>query len=222
MPQCNWKTNWKRNQKSGQLIVEQEKHEALMAIARVLTEEEKQAILDRWAPAGSRLHGAQVADLLDMAEQHDTHVAVTDEFTGEHRGRLPDVPGLVYAVLVPVMADLPLTVASVIKLLLRAGLMPEREPVIAWESYATPSGACYTGTGRTLRYLVAPGTDGQMRLCRWRQDHDNPLEDIREATWTSILVSTVSEGRAFAERYENGQDLLWAPAWSLGRRRPVR
>jgi hypothetical protein len=197
--------------------VEQEKHEALMAVARALAGDEEQAILHRWAPEGSRLRGAQVADLLDMAEQHDTHVEVTDEFDSEHGGELPDVPGLIYAEIALIMASVPLTVTNVIKLLLRAGLMPRPESVITWEPYATPSGTGYTGCGKTFRYLVVLGPDHQARLCRWRQAHDNPLDDIREATWTSILVSTTDEGRNFAERYERGQDLPWAPAWSLGR-----
>jgi hypothetical protein len=100
---------------------------ALTAVCAALTEDERAAILNRWAPPGSRMHGAHVDDLLEMAYDADALIMDTEPFWEANEGDLPAIPGVGFALYALVMARQELTVAAVLDLCQRAGLIAAKE-----------------------------------------------------------------------------------------------
>jgi hypothetical protein len=101
---------------------------ALTTVCAALTAEQNEAILSRWAPAGSRLHGAHVADLIDIAEDSDALCSVTDPFFEEHEDEVPDIPGIRHAAYALAMTGREaLTVAALLSLCERASLLAAKE-----------------------------------------------------------------------------------------------
>jgi hypothetical protein len=103
-------------------------HDALMAVARSLTPDETAAFLARLAPPGSRLHGAEVADLLDMLDQQDAWLDKIEPFYEDNEGQLPQVAGTRYALYALLGLGRELTVENLTRMLMRAGLMPGIAP----------------------------------------------------------------------------------------------
>jgi hypothetical protein len=103
---------------------------ALAAVCAALTGDENAAILARWAPPTSRLHGAHVADLIDMALDSDALCSVTDPFFEANERELPQVPGIGYAAYALAMTGPDaLTADALLGLCERAGLIPRRHDV---------------------------------------------------------------------------------------------
>jgi len=202
--------------------------EVLARLVAALTEDETSRILARFAPEGSHLHGAHADDLIDMADAHDTFVAETDPFYEAHGAEL-DLLGARFAVIALCIMREPLTVLSVKKLLLRARLLPPATTVLSWEPYgsnAVHHPCSWVARGSEFTYLVLRTAYERCLLARWSRENDRQpeLNDSRthEALETSIEVSSTAEGRRLADRFEQGEDLYWATAWSHSRRPALR
>jgi hypothetical protein len=117
-------------------------HDAIMAVARRLTDDENRAILARLAPVGSPMHGAQPADLLDMLYDTDAWLREVEPFYERHEGRgeLPDRPETRYAIYALLASGRELTIDNLRELLARPERPEYREHV--WRSEAGSSYLC--------------------------------------------------------------------------------
>lgn len=96
--------------------------DALLAVARALTEDEQRNLTASAAARWPRIAGADAADVLDLTDNADMFLDLTEAFFAEHAGELPDVRGLRYAAHALIILGRPLTAAAVLDLIRRAGL----------------------------------------------------------------------------------------------------
>jgi hypothetical protein len=198
-----------------------ERQAALTAIADALTEQEVQTIMDRTIANSPSFHGT-VASLLSLADRTTGYAGLIDPFYASLRGheKLPPGFGRRFAVLALCLLGEELSYMGVMKLLLRAHLLPGEPVVLTWRHHSTsPMRAvtAYVAEGETWRYLVTHAWDGRVLLCRYRKtwDREDPdsLEPVRQAAETAIEVASVTDGRQTADLYERGQDIPWCPVW---------
>jgi hypothetical protein len=123
-------------------------HDALMAVARSLTPDETAAFLARLAPPGSRLHGAEVADLLDMLDQHDAWLDQIEPFYADNEHELPQVAGTRYALYALLGLGRELTVENLTRMLTAAGLLPKAAPARVQDRPATAGAGTLTAEAR--------------------------------------------------------------------------
>ena len=103
----------------------EQKHDAVMAVADALTVDEQAEFLRIVAEQWPGLRGAHVADVLDIAADHDMFLDVTEPFYEAHEAELPESMGMPYATRALVILGRELTVPAVTGLLTRAGLVPD-------------------------------------------------------------------------------------------------
>jgi hypothetical protein len=190
-------------------------HDALMAVARSLTEAEADGI--RAFAAACGLDGAEPADWIAEADNADAYLDRIELMFTEHGSELPAVPGVSFVMYAIIALDLPLTAVNVKKMLLRAGLLPPVTPVLEWAVYSAGAAgpvAGYIAEGETEKYFVTRTPDRRFLLCRWDKNLAAPeLEAMRQAASTLIEVSTPDEGRRFAESFERGEGIGHVVAW---------
>ncbi len=97
--------------------------DALLAVARALTEDETRQLLANTAARWPRCAGADVADILDLTDNHDLFLETTEPFFEARQGDLPDVRGLRYAAHALIILGRELTVPALLDLMGRAGLI---------------------------------------------------------------------------------------------------
>jgi hypothetical protein len=98
-----------------------ERHDALMAVARALTQDEQALILAK-SRKWPGMAGAEVADVLDHTVDYDEFLDRTEPFYETLPTDFPGGPGVIYALHSLILLGVPLTTASVRALLARAGL----------------------------------------------------------------------------------------------------
>jgi len=96
--------------------------DALLAVARALTEDEQRDLMAAVTARWPRLDGADPADVLDLTDNADMFLDLTEPFFELHGGELPDVRGLRYAAHALIILARPLTVPAVLDIVRRAGL----------------------------------------------------------------------------------------------------
>jgi hypothetical protein len=97
-------------------------HQALMAVAGALTDNERAAILAR-SSTWPGMNGAGVADVLDMTVSYDEFLSQTEPFYESLPPDFPGGPGTIFALHALILLRQPLTVEAVLELLVRAGLV---------------------------------------------------------------------------------------------------
>ena len=111
--------------------MERERQDAVtkdvLAIDRALTPAERALFLERVYNRQPRMVGAEVADVLDIWQNSDAYLGLTEPFWEQHREELHRTRGMVYAVYAAlVLDDGSLNIETVRNLARRAGL-PARE-----------------------------------------------------------------------------------------------
>lgn len=103
------------------------RHRALMAVAAAVRESGgKDKLLaeafDRWP----RLRGATIADVLDMTDNYDMFLDITEPFGETHDAELPPVPAVRFALHALIILGGELTVTRLLQLLSKAGYGPRQ------------------------------------------------------------------------------------------------
>lgn len=97
----------------------------VLAIDRALTDEERALFLERVYNRVPRLVGAHVADVLDIWDNSDAFLGLTEPFWEAHAGELDRIRGARFAVYAAlVLDDGSLKIETVRELAQRAGLPP--------------------------------------------------------------------------------------------------
>lgn len=97
----------------------------VLAVDRALTDEERALFLSEVFNRMPRLTGAHVADVLDIFENSDAYLPITEPFWEAHGEELHRIRGAVYAVYAAlVLQDGRPTIEKVRELAQRAGLPP--------------------------------------------------------------------------------------------------
>jgi len=164
--------------------VEAERTAELNAVAHALTTDESTRLL----AAVPRMRGAHVNDVLDEALECDTFVGQTDPFFERYADQMPDLNyAPAYAAYALLLMGERLTVAAVLRLLFRAGVLgTEHEAQVrdfmveevadamarAWDlNYGEPGGP---KLGRYDARLMARHAIARLHVIRER-DHIDPL-----------------------------------------------
>lgn len=197
----------------------EERQAALTAIAGALTEQEAETIMDRMVASTPSFHGT-AADLLSLTDRTNGYTDLTRNFytSIEQRKNMTRGWGLHFAVLAMCMlGEEFLTVMNVMKLMLRAHLLPGEPIVLIWRHHSTPpmrAVTAHVAEGEEWQYLVTQTWDGRVLLCRWHKNRKpTDLDAMRQAVETAIEVVSVTDGQQTADLYERGQDVPWFPAW---------
>lgn len=184
-------------------------HDALLAIARSLTPDETAAIGARLAPPVSRMHGAEVADLLDQLDQTDAWLDKIEPFYEDHQHELPQVTGTRYALYALLALDAALTMENLTRMLTAAGLLPKAVPALAWSPVIRGAGVItgYQAESARWRYLTGPKGGPGYFLTRWTRGGLTYLDDLTEAVRLAAAVDSLDQGRRTAELFEAGEDI---------------
>jgi hypothetical protein len=182
--------------------------DVLLAIERALTADERTAfdtyVRDNWP----RLVGATPADVLEHTTSYDMFLDRTEPFFGAHPDELPTGTPNTAVLHLLIILGRELTPLNLAKALIRAHLMPQREPGLSWATHISHTTARWQASGAKFRYLVCPSEDSAWLLTRWDKNLDpGDIEVVCQAAREAVAVTTPDEGRRMAELFESGQDI---------------
>jgi hypothetical protein len=195
----------------------------LVLIQEALTDGEVCQFLDEAARRWPGTEGAHVADVLELTISHDEFLDQTEPFFEEHGDHLPAAAPNTAALHALIILGRELTMANLIAVLLKAGLMPvPAVPALRWRVASAPSGAQparaaigWQAQGREFFYLTGAKTAGPgYFLTRWPIDGATHLDDLTEACRNVADVDSDIAGRRLAELFEAGEsipEIGWFP-----------
>jgi hypothetical protein len=196
--------------------------DALTALARVLTPDETAAIKAYAVSLSTSWDGAEPADWIDAADQADAYLDRIEPFFEAHLGhdlkwhfpelRGAKLGGVRYALYALIALGQDLTVANVVRLLTRAGLIPA---ALDWEQNIMG----WVAHGRENDYLVSDDTYGRVHLTRWvplpggAEPGGPTVRLIAEVLFNAVTVPGEQAGKDMAQAHEDAPPAIGVRGW---------